>query len=102
MSYIPVMIQRRDPDTELWSDAFKAHALKVNRAGGGEAYAAGREQFQARLTFELRWHKAVEAMRWEPQSYRLIYSGQTLNIVDYDDFMEEHRIVKLTGVVYNG
>lgn len=100
MSYIPVTIQRRDPITEEWVDALKLHALKANRSGGGETYAAGREQYHARLTFEFRWCSELELLRWAPQEYRLLYRGQTLNITDYDDYMEQHLTVKLTGEAY--
>ena len=100
MSYIPVTIQHRDPVTEDWTDTLKLHALQVNRAGGGETYAAGREQFHPRLTFELRWCRELELLRWATQEYRIIYRGQTLNITDYDDYMEQHLTVKLTGEAY--
>lgn len=100
MSYHPVTIQRMNPDTEEWTDLLKLHAIQVNRSGGGEAYSAGREQFRPRLTFDLRWCKALETMRWDTQNHRIVYSGQTFNITDYDDFMEQHLTVRLTGEAY--
>ena len=100
MSYIPVIIEHRDPVTEDWTEFLYLHALKVNRSGGGETYAAGREQFHPRLVFDLRWCKELELLRWSPQEYRIIYRGQTLNIVDYDDYMEQHLTARLTGEAY--
>lgn len=100
MSYIPVLIERRDPVTEEWTENLKLHALKANRAGGSETYAAGQEQYHARITFEFRWCQALELLRWAPQEYRITYRGQTLNILDYDDYMEQHLMVKLTGEAY--
>lgn len=100
MSYHPLTIQRIDPDTEEWTDLQKFHAIQVNRSGGGEAYSAGREQFRPRLTFDLRWCKAMEALRWDTQNHRIIYQGQQFNIVDYDDYMERHLTVRLTGEAY--
>lgn len=100
MSYHPLTIQRMDPDTEEWTDLQKFHAIQVNRSGGSEAYSAGREQFRPRLTFDLRWCKALEALRWDTQNHRIIYQGQQFNIVDYDDYMERHLTVRLTGEAY--
>ena len=100
MSYIPVTIQRMDPDTEKWTDLLRLHALQVNRAGGGESYSAGREQYHPRMTFDLRWCQALEAIRWEPQAHRLIYRGRPFNITDYDDYMEQHLTVRLEGEAY--
>lgn len=100
MSYFPITIQRRDPNTEEWTDLLHLHALQVNRSGGGEIYAAGAEQYHPRLTFTLRWCRELEAVRWAPQSHRIIYCGRTLNIQDYDDYMEQHLTVRLTGEAY--
>lgn len=100
MSYIPITVQQQDPETEAWTNLLHLHALKVNRAGGGESFNAGADQFHPRLTFELRWCKALEALRYNTQTYRIIYRGYAWNIVDYDDYMEQHRTVKITGEAY--
>lgn len=100
MAYIPVTIQRRDPETEEWVDLLHLHATKVNKTGGGEAFSAGREQYRLRLTFDLRWCKELEALRWDTPSHRIVYRGHTLNIVDYDDYMERHLTVRLVGEAY--
>jgi len=100
VSYYPLTVQRIDPDTEDWTDYLHLHALKVNKTGGGENYNAGAEQYHPRLTFELRWCKALEDVVYSPQTYRVIYRGRSYNIQDYDDFMEQHRTVRLVGVAY--
>lgn len=100
MGYIPVTIQHRDPDTEQWTDLLRLHAKQVNRAGGGESFAAGREQFRPALAFDFIWCKAIEAVRWDIAAHRLIYQGHAFNIVDYDDYMEQHITVRLTGEAY--
>lgn len=100
MSYEPLTLQHRDPDTEQWTDYLRLHALQVNRAGGGEAYSAGREQYRPRLTFDLRWCMALDSLRWDSQNYRIVYRGHTFNIQDYDDFMEQRRMIRLTGEAY--
>jgi SPP1 family predicted phage head-tail adaptor len=100
MSYYPLKIQRMNQETEEWDDLLQLHALKVNKTGGGESYAAGAEQFHLRLTFELRWRKALEDIIHQPQIHRIVYRGWTYNITDYDDFMEQHRMIRLVGEAY--
>ena len=100
MSYIPVTIQRMDPDTEEWTDLLHLHATKVNQAGSSETFAAGRERYSPRLNFDFNWCKALEALRWDTQNHRIVYRGQLFNITDYDDYMEEHRSVRLEGEAY--
>lgn len=96
----PFIIQVQDPDTEKWADLLHLHALKVNKTGGGETSSAGAEHFRPRLTFEVRWSKALENVIYSPQVHRILYRGRTYDIQDYDDFMEEHRTVRLVGVAY--
>ena len=100
MSYFPITIQRRDPDTEQWTDFLRLHATQVNRSGGGESSAAGAEQYHPRLRFDLRWCKALEAVKYATQSHRIVYQGHTFNILDYDDYMEQHLTVRLVGEAY--
>ena len=100
MAYIPITIQRQDPNTEEWSDLLHLHATQVNKKTGEEAFSAGREQYRPRISFDLRWCRELEALRWATQTHRIIYQGHTLNIVDYDDYMEQHLTVKLVGEAY--
>lgn len=100
MSYVPVTIERMDPDTETWTVLLQLHAIQANKTSGGESFSAGREQYRPRLTFDLRWCKALEAVRWNPQGHRIVYRGHTFNILDYDDYMEQHLTVRLTGEAY--
>ena len=95
----PITIQRQDPDTEEWADAWKLHA-RVNKSGGGQTSTAGADQYRATLTFEVRFFKALEDMRYNPQPYRIIYRGHTFKVADYDDFMETHYTVKIVGEAY--
>ncbi len=95
----PITIQRQDPDTEEWADVWKLHA-RVNKTGGGQALNAGADQYKATLNFEVRYFKALEDMRYNPQPYRIIYRGHTFKVADYDDYMEQHQTVKLVGEAY--
>ena len=95
----PITIQEQDPNTEEWADKWKLHA-RVNKAGGGQSLSAGADQYRATLTFEVRHFKALEQMRFNPQPFRIVYRGHTFKLADYDDFMERHQTVKLTGEAY--
>lgn len=98
---IPITIQRQDPDTEQWSDLWHLHALKVNKTTGtSESSSAGAEQYHPRLTFEVRYFKGLEELRYNTQQHRIVYRGRNFDIQDYDDFMERHINVQLVGVAY--
>ena len=97
----PIRIQVQDPETETWTDAFdKTLHAEVNKTGGGSKENAGAGQYRASLTFKLRYTKKLEAIEYSPQAYRIIYRGRTFRVTDYDDFMEQHRKIKLTGEFY--
>ena len=97
----PIMIQVQNLDTEAWEDAFdkNLHA-RVNKTGGGTTLNAGADQYRATLTFELRYIKALEDINYSPQPYRILYRGRKFKVKDYDDYMEQHRTIKLVGEFY--
>lgn len=99
MSYHPIVVQMQD-DNEKWGDKWILHARKVNKTGGGQAYNAGADQYKTTLTFEVPYFKDLEDMRYSPQLYRILYRGHSFKLVDWDDFMEEHRTVNLVGEAY--
>lgn len=95
----PITIQVQDGKTEQWADKFNLHA-RVNKTGGGQALNAGADQYRASLTFEVRYAKELEDIKFNPQPYRIKYRGRTFKVVDYDDFMERHLTIKLVGEFY--
>ena len=95
----PITIQIQDPDTEEWTDALKLHAT-VNKTGGGSNFNAGTDQHNASLTFKLRYVRKLEDIAYNTQPYRIIYRGRKFKVVDYDDYMEQHREIKLVGEYY--
>lgn len=95
----PITVQVQNPDTEAWEDLWKLHA-HVNKTGGGQSLVAGADQYKATLTFTVRYFSSLEELKYNPQPYRVIYRGHTFKLVDYDDFMEQHRTVKLVGEAY--
>ena len=71
----PVEIQKLDDDNEL-STYMKTHALKINKTRSSEFFEVGGEQVYAYITFFVR-------------------HNQMFDIVGYDDYMEQHRIIEL-------
>lgn len=97
--YKPIIVQQQDPTTEEWTDRWRLHA-RVNKTGGGQTQNAGADQYKASLTFEVRYFSALRELKFNPQPFRILYEGHTFKLVDYDDFMEQHRKVKLVGEAY--
>lgn len=95
----PIIIQVQNEETEQWSDALYLHA-KVNKTGGGQALNAGADQYRVSLTFEVRYNRELETLRFGVQPFRIVYRGHNFKVVDYDDFMEQHLTVKLVGELY--
>ena len=95
----PITIQVQDPETEEWADKLSLHAT-VNKTGGGSGFNAGTDQYRASLTFKLRYVKALENLAYNTQPYRIRYRGRMFKVVDYDDYMEQHREIKLVGELY--
>ena len=95
----PIIVQLQDAETEAYADRWSLHA-QVNKTGGGTSTNAGADQYNATLTFKLRYFRELEDLRYHPQRYRIVYRGHFFKIADYDDFMEEHREVKLVGSLY--
>lgn len=94
----PITVQIRD-DAGKWADKWKLHA-RVNKSGGGQTLNAGADQYRATLSFDVRYFKALEDMRFNPQPYRIVYRGHFFKLVDWDDYMEQHRMVRLVGEAY--
>lgn len=96
----PITLQKQNEETELWEDAQNLHA-SVNKSGGTESFAASADQFHARLTFKLRYFSGLEQVRDAPQLWRILYFGEQYQIIDYDDYLERRRIVRIVGERYD-
>ena len=96
----PIKIQKINELTEDWDDLFSVHA-RINKAKADSEYLnAGATQNKASLTFELRYFSGLKAISLNTQSYRILFDNVPYNIIDYDDFMLQHKTVKLLGVSY--
>ncbi len=95
----PITIQKADEATEAWADWLTLHA-RVNKSKGSEYQGAGANQSKSTRVFEVRYLKALEEIDQNRGAYRLIYRDHPYNITDYDDYLEQHKTVKLLGVSY--
>ena len=96
----PITIQKIDEITEHWADVYNVHA-SVNKASSDTEYlTAGAIQGKRKLTFEVRYFKALEDIALNLQCYRIVFQGVPYDIKDYDDFMLKHKSVKILGVSY--
>lgn len=96
----PIVIQKINELTEDWEDVFKVHA-SVNKSSGDNEYLnAGAIQGKKNLTFEIRYFSDLEDISFNLSCYRIVYRGVNYDIKDYDDFMENHKTVKLLGASY--
>jgi SPP1 family predicted phage head-tail adaptor len=96
----PIIIQKIDEKTETWKDLYNAHA-SINKASSDNEYLnAGASQSKRTLVFEIRYFKALEDISFNLQCYRILYRGVPYDLKDYDDFMLQHKTVKLVGESY--
>lgn len=95
----PVILQKQIPDTGAWTDVQHLHA-NVNKAVSTQNFSAENERLRQRLLFRLRYYAELENVRHSLQDYRIDYSGQHFELVDYDDYNERRRVIKLTGELY--
>lgn len=96
----PIVIQKIDEDTEKWSDVYKVHASINKTRDDNEYLRAGAIQAKRKLTFEMRYFAALDDICLNTQSYRVVYQGIPYNIEDFDDYMLQHKTVKISGVSY--
>ena len=95
----PITIQKINEDTEVWEDLYHLHA-RVNKSNGSEYLNAGANRSKSNRVFELHYFKDLEDIDDNRGLYRLVYRGKLYNITDYDDYLEQHRTIKLLGVSY--
>lgn len=92
----PIIIQRIDEATEVWSDLWNPHC-RINKSTGTEFLEAGANQSRSTKIFEMRYFPELADVDYNRGLYRIIYRGVVFNITDYDDYMERHQVVKIKG-----
>ncbi len=95
----PIVIQRIDEATEEWADHWNLHA-KINKSTGTEFMEAGANQSRSTKTFEFRYFPDLADVDYNRGLYRIKYRDHTFNIIDYDDYMENHETVRIKAESY--
>lgn len=96
----PIEIQVIDEELETWVTKYTTHAY-INKAQSNSEYLnAGAIQSKRALMFEIRYFKALEAIAINTQNYRILFDNIPFNIKDYDDYLLQHKTVKMLGVSY--
>ena len=93
----PVTLQRQVPETGTWADVQHLHA-NVNKAVSSQNFSAEDDRLRTRMLFRLRYFH--DAVRDDPQDFRIDYDGRHYEITDYDDYNERRRVIKLTAERY--
>lgn len=93
-----ILLQAQAAD-KSWQTICSLHAA-VNRTSGSERLDGGAVQSPMQLDFDVRYSADVAAVRLHTQNYRIVYNGAAFKVIAYDDYMEAHRSIRLTGVSY--
>lgn len=93
-------IEMSHETTEEWYLMYTPHASINKSRANSEYFNGGASRSGQSLTFEVRYFPALKDIARNTQKYRIVYEGKTYNIVDYDDYMLQHKTVKLSGVSY--
>lgn len=96
----PVLLQKQIAGTGAWEDVQSLHA-EVNKNVTQQSYSPENDRVRQCLVFRMRYNPILESVRNAPQDYRISYRGQHFELVDYDDYMERRREIKLTGEQYD-
>lgn len=96
---IPIRIEKINRRTEDWEPYIDRLHANINKKRTDNEYLdAGAVQSKRSLVFEVRYQPKLKDISHETQLFRIIYDGGEYQIVDYDDFRERHKVVKLMGV----
>ena len=95
----PIAIEKLNIGTEEWETYLPLLHANINKKKQDNEYLnAGALQSQAEKVFRIRYNPALKAIDGNTQLYRIVYDNRHYNIVDYDDFEERHKEVRLLGV----
>ena len=98
MTYnLPIMLVCFNESSGAWEDVALLHA-RINKTGGSEYWSSGAYQSKAMLTFEVRYSPKVASIFLNTQLYRIRYNGAEYDVDDVDDYLQQHRTLKISGV----
>lgn len=95
-----IILQKMDEESEQWEDVLIMHASINKSRNDSEVSSSGATKISRSLTFEVRYFGALEQIIDNTELYRIAYNGGKYNITDYDDYMLQHKTVRMTGALY--
>lgn len=96
----PITLQKRNEISEEWDNLYNLHA-RINKASEDNEYLnSGSIRSKVKKVFEVRYFKQLENIECNTQDYRILYNGISYNVTAYDDYMLQHKTVKLIGESY--
>lgn len=94
-----IQFQKLNEDN-VYIDYYSCHA-QINKTGGDEYLIAGAVSTKNKFTFVVRYCKELKDLQFDTQTYRIIFNGITFNILDADDFKQNHKTIKIIGESIN-
>lgn len=95
-----IILQKLDEDTEKWVDLQILRA-SINYRKSNEYLGSGAIQSTQELEFKVRYCPPLKNIPLNTQLYRIRYDSINYDVIDYDDFMLKHKIVKIIGSAIN-
>lgn len=92
----PIMILKED-ENGIYNKLQGLHA-QVNTATSKDTVTGNSERFKVTLNFTVRYCNIVGKIIKNVETYHILYNNVEYYITGYDDFMQQHRTVKLVGV----
>ncbi|MFR9168698.1 MAG: hypothetical protein ACLVKI_08490 [Gordonibacter urolithinfaciens] len=94
----PILIMKLNPETEEFEPYCRAHIIDENKARSDESTEGRGQSTMAVISFRLRWSRMLAPIEFAMEEYRLVWRGHEFDIQGFDDFMHQHRKIKITGV----
>lgn len=92
----PCTLQQYDFEQHIWTDAQHLHA-NINKAISTGGQNPADSAHTIRLIFKFRYFAALGGIRESMQEFRILYNEKRYELTDYDDYSEQHRIIKLSA-----
>ena len=94
----PLTILKLNPDSGEYEPYMHTHLLSENKARSETSTEGRGQSSSAVIVFRLRWSPMLAPIEFAMEEYRIVWRGHEFVIDEFDDFMHQHRTLKITGV----
>ena len=89
----PILIQKLDNETEIWSDYYSTHA-EINKASGKEYFNASTNVSASTYNFTTRYCALLEDVQCNTSSCRVVYKNKVFDILNVDNKnLKNHELI---------